>query len=95
MDVQHTIKGYVRTEEDLGLPGVPVSNGRAVVRTNGDGLYELSCTATDRFILLTLPSGYAPTRRFYIDLHRETQPLPLDPGNPVPMIQRNDCRDCQ
>ena len=72
MDVQHTIKGYVRTEEDLGLPGVPVSNGRAVVRTNGDGLYELSCTATDRFILLTLPSGYAPTRRFYIDLHRET-----------------------
>lgn len=60
--------GYVY-ENGTGTPlaGVAVTNGRDVVKTDENGYYELDGWLKDRFVTVTVPSGYW-TDDFYIDV---------------------------
>ena len=64
--------GYAKTDSGDPLADVQVCNGLDVGRTDQDGRYELPDHRISRFIFISTPSGYTPTRRFYIDLHHET-----------------------
>ena len=63
--------GYVY-ESDTGKPleGVAVTNGRDVVKTDENGYYSLDGWLKDRFVTVTIPSGYW-TEDFYIDVGKE------------------------
>ncbi len=63
--------GYVY-ESGTGKPlsGVAVTNGRDVVKTDENGFYELDGWLKDRFVTVTVPSGYW-TDDFYIDAGKE------------------------
>ena len=52
------------------MPGVCVSNGREVVRTDGGGAFALPRRPEDRFVFVTVPAGYTDGGAFYIDLKR-------------------------
>jgi hypothetical protein len=49
----------VRDANERGIAGVAVSNGRDVVRTSGDGRYELP-VSNETIIFLNKPAGYMP-----------------------------------
>lgn len=53
------------TEDGAGVADVCVSNGREVVQTGGDGRFTLDQRPEDRFVFLTVPSGFASTGAFY------------------------------
>ncbi|MEL7122082.1 MAG: calcineurin-like phosphoesterase C-terminal domain-containing protein, partial [Bacteroidota bacterium] len=59
--ISMNICGYVlkknSTDQQLGIKGVAVSNGREVVLTNDDGYFELR-ERDPCFIMVTKPSGY-------------------------------------
>ena len=79
--------GHIQTEEGSALPGVRVSNGRDITRTDQDGHYALPTNPDSRFVFITTPSGYTPTELFYIDLHHETNcdfTLKPDPQSAAP-----------
>ena len=59
--------GYV-TDADTGKPieGVSVTNGRDVVKTDENGHYVMDGWLKDRFITLSIPSGYW-TEDYYIE----------------------------
>ena len=59
--------GYV-TDADTGEPieGVSVTNGRDVVKTDENGHYVMDGWLKDRFITLSIPSGYW-TEDYYIE----------------------------
>jgi 3',5'-cyclic AMP phosphodiesterase CpdA len=48
-----------RQRADPGIPGVLVSNGREVVRTNADGQYSLPIDG-DSIVFVVKPTGFAP-----------------------------------
>ena len=65
--VKHNrFSGYVY-ESGTGKPlaGVAVTNGRDVVKTDENGYYRLDGWLKDRFVTVTIPSGYW-TEDFYI-----------------------------
>jgi len=66
------ITGYTKTDGGHPLADVQVCNGLDISRTDQHGRYELPDHRNSRFVFITTPSGYTPTRRFYIDLRRET-----------------------
>ena len=66
------ITGYTKTDGGHPLADVQVCNGLDISRTDQHGRYELPDHRNSRFVYITTPSGYTPTRRFYIDLRRET-----------------------
>lgn len=59
-------QGYVRDEAGEPIAGVSVTNGRDVVKTDENGFYELDGWLKDRFVTVTIPSGYW-TEDFYRD----------------------------
>ena len=63
------IEGVVKTGSSngsqRGLPDVCVSNGREVVRTDSGGAYRLPQRSEDRFVFVTVPTGYASEGLFY------------------------------
>jgi len=62
------IEGRVHTHSGAPLGGVLVSDGRTVGRTDQDGRYTLSVAASQRFVFVTVPTGFAPAQPFYHDL---------------------------
>ncbi|QEH39810.1 calcineurin-like phosphoesterase family protein [Chitinophaga sp. XS-30] len=61
-----TAKGFVYTDkngngrkdkQEAGIPGVAVSNGRQIVKTDGNGRYELP-VGNDDILFVIKPSGY-------------------------------------
>jgi outer membrane protein assembly factor BamB len=58
------IEGVVKVGSS-GVPDVCVSNGREVVRTDSDGAYALPQQPEDRFVFVTVPTGYASEGRSY------------------------------
>jgi hypothetical protein len=103
-DNQDTVTGVVfedrsrsgwRQPDDPGIPGVLVSNGRDVVRTDRDGRYTLP--VNDQTIIFVIkPTGYAPPidpgtmlpRFYYIHQPSGTPPAlrysGIDPTGPLP-----------
>lgn len=72
--VKHNrFSGYVY-ESGTGKPlaGVAVTNGRDVVKTDENGYYRLDGWLKDRFVTVTIPSGYW-TEDFYIDAGKERE----------------------
>ena len=59
-------QGYVRDEAGEPIAGVSVTNGRDVVKTDENGFYKLDGWLKDRFVTVTIPSGYW-TEDFYRD----------------------------
>lgn len=70
--VKHNrFSGYVyESGTNRPLKGVAVTNGRDVVLTDENGYYELDGWLKDRFVTVTIPSGYW-TEDFYIDAGSE------------------------
>jgi len=72
------IRGRVG-EGGRGLAGVPVSDGRSVVVTSGDGRYELVTTSERPFVMVSVPPGYqvpqseTGTARFYQPIAADTR----------------------
>jgi outer membrane protein assembly factor BamB len=52
-------------EDAVGLPNVCVSNGREVVQTDSDGRFALDQRPEDRFVFVTVPSGYEVQGSFF------------------------------
>lgn len=52
------VRGVVRGEGGRGVSGVAVSDGLRVTSTGGDGTFELVTTTRERFVHVSLPSGY-------------------------------------
>ena len=64
------------------LKGVMVSDGRHVVKTQGDGTYELPGHERERFLFVTVPSGYKTTRHYHaIGQGRDSYDFALRPYN--------------
>ena len=89
------IEGRVTANGD-GLEGMRITDGRAIVRTDAEGRYELPSSTWQNFVYLTLPSGYkipqneTGTARFYepidpeddgtMTAHFELEPRERDNG---------------
>ncbi|NTS43726.1 calcineurin-like phosphoesterase C-terminal domain-containing protein [Flavisolibacter sp. BT320] len=52
------LQGRVTDEKGRGLPGVAVTDGTSIVRTNRKGAYRFYTTGEAPLVYLTLPSGY-------------------------------------
>ena len=59
--------GYVRDAEGAPMEGVSVTNGRQVVKTDENGHYVLDGWLKDRFVTVTIPSGYW-TEDYYLEI---------------------------
>lgn len=59
--------GYVRDAEGAPMEGVSVTNGRQVVKTDENGRYVLDGWLKDRFVTITIPSGYW-TEDYYLEI---------------------------
>lgn len=61
------IKGYSGkvTAQGIPLADVSVSDGRNVVKTDENGMFELKGYRKTRFIMVTPPAGYT-TEKYYI-----------------------------
>jgi predicted phosphodiesterase len=58
--------------EEVGIPGVRVSNGVEVIETGADGSFNLAVVRENsRFVLLTVPRGQRATRGFYHQVSAE------------------------
>ena len=64
--------------DGIGLAGVAVSNGHDVMRTDGQGRYELPRTAHTRFVFVTKPTGYTVGGPFYADVRRSDPSPSID-----------------
>lgn len=54
-----TVYGVVSSAEGP-LAGVPVTDGKEIVYTNSDGVYNLKSTKADGLVYITTPKGYEP-----------------------------------
>lgn len=64
------------------LKGVMVSDGRHVVKTQGNGTYELPGHERERFLFVTVPSGYKTTCHYHaIEKGRDNYDFALRPYN--------------
>lgn len=52
------LKGAVKDEQGRGIPGVAVTDGTTIVRTDARGRYTLQSTKEAQFVYLSLPAGY-------------------------------------
>jgi hypothetical protein len=52
------LKGRVSEEGGKGLPGVAVTDGTNIVRTDKNGAYRFYTTSDAPFVYITIPSGY-------------------------------------
>lgn len=77
----------LNVETGTGIPGVGVSDGLTVVRTNDEGTYRLPWDPSRRgtpIVQCTLPAGYrlelddAQIPRFFHRIDAETDPAPID-----------------
>lgn len=61
-------------EEGTNKPiaGVSVTNGRDVVKTDENGYFELDGWLKDRFVTVTIPSGYW-TENYYLDVGKQRE----------------------
>jgi outer membrane protein assembly factor BamB len=65
--IDHDRNGRAESAEP-GIAGVAVSDGRNVVLTTANGVYQLDVAAGAPFVFVTLPRGYrALAGRFYLD----------------------------
>lgn len=55
------------------LPGVAVSDGLNVVKTNAKGEFTLNGYEKTRFIFITTPSGYKTNNKYYIPVNNAVQ----------------------
>jgi hypothetical protein len=55
---------------ERGIAKVAVSDGKEIWLTNDDGSFTMADPAT-RFVFLVKPSGYVPTGKWCVDLHKE------------------------
>lgn len=68
------IQGTIRVpgaDPSTGVPCVRVSNGREVVTVDAEGAYQLPRQDEDRFVFLTVPSGFASDGPSYQKLGSE------------------------
>lgn len=56
--------------EKTPLANVSVTNGRDVVKTDGNGRYVLDGWLKERFVTITIPSGYW-TEKYYVDTKKK------------------------
>lgn len=69
------LKGTVHDEQGRGIPGVAVTDGANVVRTNTRGQYRLQSTNEARFVYLSLPAGYeVPAQNNLPQFYKKIQP---------------------
>ncbi len=64
--------GYVRDQSGAPMEGVSVTNGNQVVKTNADGYYVLDGWLKDRFVTVTIPSGYW-AEDYYLEIGSERE----------------------
>ena len=57
--------GYVTDGSGAPMAGVSVTNGKDVVKTDENGYYVMDGWLKDRFVTVTIPSGYW-TEDYYI-----------------------------
>lgn len=84
VDAAHTGKVFVDLNRngicdagESGLPGVCVSDGKNVVRTGPTGNFSLPGHERERFVFVTLPSGYKASRAHYLPIRKETKDYSL------------------
>ena len=77
-----------------GIGGVSVSNGEAIVQTASDGRYTLEIDRQrDRYVFVSVPSGFRPQKRFYTLLGDEESQSTFDfPLIAAPERARNSFR---
>lgn len=69
------LKGAVHDERGRGIPGVAVTDGTTVVRTDGRGRYTLQSTTEAHFVYLSLPAGYeVPTEESLPRFYKKIEP---------------------
>ncbi|SHG19097.1 outer membrane protein assembly factor BamB family protein [Pedobacter caeni] len=83
--------------QEKGMPGVAVSDGQHVVRTDQDGNFNLPGHAKTRFIFVTVPAGYKLADKHYIRTEEKLKaynfgllPDPASAGTSVKMLQITD-----
>lgn len=54
------LKGYVRMVNNVGVPGVVVSDGDSVTVTDEKGYYEMQSDKRNGYVFYSLPRGYEP-----------------------------------
>ena len=59
--------GYVTDGSGAPMAGVSVTNGKDVVKTDENGYYVMDGWLKDRFVTVTIPSGYW-TEDYYIEV---------------------------
>jgi outer membrane protein assembly factor BamB/predicted phosphodiesterase len=71
-----------RDDNEKGIAGAIVSDGLQVVRTGPDGAYGLpdAKPGVNRFVFVTVPSGYRLGTTFYREIPRESGDLKADFG---------------
>lgn len=57
-----TVYGKVICDGE-GIPDVSVSDGYEVVRTDKDGVYQMTSDKYHKYVFVSVPSGYEPTRQ--------------------------------
>lgn len=60
----------IKDKGERGMPGIPVSNGSDVVKTNDKGVFMLPEESAFRFLFVCTPSGYQ-TQKFYHPLNQK------------------------
>ncbi len=64
--------GYVlESGTDRPMANVSVTNGRDVVKTDENGMFKLDGWIKQRFITVTIPSGYW-TEEYYLEIGKNT-----------------------
>ncbi|WP_316818174.1 PQQ-binding-like beta-propeller repeat protein [Pedobacter nyackensis] len=73
VQAQHTGHVYVDQNQnkqmdgqEIGLPGVKVSDGYEVVQTDSKGQFNITAHSKARFFFITIPSGYKASRTHYV-----------------------------
>lgn len=58
-----TVSGTVRDTAGHPMAGVKVSDGKTIVKTNGEGRYVIPTDKADGYVFVCTPSGYEPAVR--------------------------------
>lgn len=66
-------KNGVWEKDEKGLSGIMVSDGLNVVKTSKDGTYILPGHTKEKFIFISIPSGYRPNNTFYQNISSEIE----------------------
>lgn len=86
-----TFAGTV-TESGTGnpIPGVSVTDGRNVVKTNEKGEFEINGWRKSHFVAVTIPSGYE-TDSYYIPVDKNTESYDFELDKSAVTLQDNHC----